>query len=112
MCDNVAGSPAGENDQSLLSTRGPDWWTDVFHQAPGAESLLTMFGAGHSLGGIVTHLAAKEMSGAESPDMLALVQRVTTAYLRKSLGLGEEDWALVQSELRDQAEPLGRLSSK
>ena len=41
---------AGDHDQSLLSTRGPEWWTDAYHQAPGAESLLTLLGAAHSLG--------------------------------------------------------------
>jgi hypothetical protein len=103
---------AGENDQSLLSSRAPDWWTDGYHQSPGAESLLTVAGAEHSLGGIVTHLAAKEMAEHESPDKLALVQRVTTAYLRMALGVGDEDWVQVQSELADGAEPLGRLKSK
>lgn len=103
---------AGENDQSLLSTRGPDWWTDVYHQAPGAESLLTVFGAEHSLGGIVTHLAAKEMSDSESPAALALVQRVTTAYLRRALGVDDDEWRQVQTDLDEAAEPLGRLESK
>ena len=103
---------AGGNDQSLLSLRGPDWWTDGYYQSPGAESLLTVFGAEHSLGGIVTHLAAKEMSDAESPAMVALVQRGTTAYLRKALGLGDDDWVRVQAELADDAQALGRLESK
>ncbi len=103
---------AGDHDQSLLSTRGPDWWTDVYHQSSGAQSLLTVLGAEHSLGGIVTHLAAKEMSDAESPDMLGLVQRVTTAYLRRALGLGDDDWAHVQAELADESQSLGRLESK
>lgn len=103
---------AGENDQSLLSVRGPDWWTDGYRQSPGAESLLTVAGAQHSLGGIVTHLAANEMAEHESPDKLALVQRVTTAYLRKALGVGDENWAQVQAELADGAESLGRLESK
>jgi dienelactone hydrolase len=103
---------AGENDQSLLSVRAPDWWTDGYHQSPGAENLLTVTGAEHSLGGIVTHLAAKEMAEHESPDKLALVQRVTTAYLRKALGVGHEDWAQVEAELADNARSLGRLQSK
>lgn len=103
---------AGENDQSLLSVRGPDWWTDGYHQSPGAEGLLTMIGAEHSLGGIVTNLAAKEMAEHESPDKLALVQRVTTAFLNKALGVGHDDWAAVEGEFVGGAEPLGRLESK
>jgi hypothetical protein len=36
-------------------------------------------------------LAAKKMAEHESPEKLALVQRVTTAYLRRALGVGDED---------------------
>ncbi len=103
---------AGDRDQSLLSVRGPDWWADAYHQSPGAESLLSVFGAEHSLGGIPTYLAAKEMTDAESPDMLGLVQRVTVAYLRRALGLGEDEWERVQTELAEDPQPLGRLESE
>jgi fermentation-respiration switch protein FrsA (DUF1100 family) len=43
---------AGDHDQSLLSVRGPDWWTDAYTLSPGDKSLLTLFGAEHSMGGI------------------------------------------------------------
>jgi predicted dienelactone hydrolase len=43
---------AGDHDQSALSTRGPDWFTDPYTYSPGSKSLLTLFGAEHSLGGI------------------------------------------------------------
>ena len=52
------------------------------------------------------------MSDAESPEMLRLVQRVTTAYLRHALGLGDDDWAQEQRELANAGEQLGRLESK
>jgi predicted dienelactone hydrolase len=103
---------AGDDDQSLLSTRGPDWWTDAYHQAPGVEGLLTLFGAKHSQGGIHTYMAAKEMGEGESPGLVALAQRVTTAYLRKVLGLGDEQWEQAQSELGGDGGALGRLESK
>ena len=98
---------AGESDQSPLSVRGPDWWADGYHQSPGAESLLTVAGAEHSLGGIVNHLAAHQMAEHESADKVALVQRVTTAYLRHALAAGDEDWTRIQAELAD-----GRLESE
>jgi dienelactone hydrolase len=103
---------AGDHDQSLLSVRGPDWWTDAYRQSPGADALLTLFGAEHSLGGIPHYAAAREMTDAESPALLALVQRVTTAYLRRALGLGEDDWARAQADLEGDAKPLGRLESQ
>jgi hypothetical protein len=52
------------------------------------------------------------MGDSESPEKLALVQRVTTAYLRRVLGLGEDDCARMQVELADDAQPLGHLESK
>lgn len=102
---------AGDHDQSLLSVRGPDWWTDGYEQSPGAEGLLTLFGAEHSLGGIVTTLSAKEMGPAESPQLLSLVQRATTAYLRRALGVGggDDGWTRALGELDAAPEPLGRL---
>jgi predicted dienelactone hydrolase len=103
---------AGDRDQSLLSVRGPDWWTDAYHQSPGAESLLTVFGAEHSLGGIPTYQSAKEMTDAESLEMLGLVQRVTGAYLGRALGLGEDEWERAQTELATDPQPLGRLESR
>lgn len=92
---------AGDRDQSRLSHRGPDWWADAYRLAPGAEALLTLHGAEHSLGGIRAYAAAIEMTGAESLELVALVRRVTTAYLRQ-----DEDWARLRTE---SLEPLGEL---
>jgi hypothetical protein len=100
---------AGDHDQSQLSVRGPDWWTDAYRHSPGADALLTLFGAEHSLGGIPHYTAATEMTAAESPELVALLQRVTTAYLRRALGLGEDDWTRAQADLPRDARPLGRL---
>lgn len=99
----------GDHDQSLLSTRGPDWWTDVYREAPGAEALLTLHGAEHSLGGISAYRSPMELGDAESPELIALVQRVTTAYLRRALGAGDEAWASV---LADDLAPGGHLATK
>ena len=43
---------AGDQDDIPLSVRGPDWMTDPYFLSPGLKSLLTLFGAEHSLGGI------------------------------------------------------------
>ncbi|MFG1922682.1 alpha/beta hydrolase family protein [Cryptosporangium sp. NPDC048952] len=71
---------AGDADQSQLSTRGPDWFTDVYHLAPGATHLLTLFGGEHSLGGITGYNATETTD--ENPARVAQIQRVTTAYLQ------------------------------
>jgi predicted dienelactone hydrolase len=101
---------AGDHDQSQLSTRGPDWFTDPFALSPGAKSLLTVFGGEHSLGGIPGPGLAEVTD--ESPERVALVQRVTAAYLRSALGLGDAEWDAVQAELADGASAVGRLESK
>lgn len=74
---------AGDADDSPLSTRGPDWMTDAFHLSPGRKSLLTVFGGEHSLGGIPGY-EAKETTD-EDPGRVALIQQVTTAFLRSEL---------------------------
>lgn len=106
---------AGDNDQSQLSTRGPDWFTDPYTHSPGGKSLLTLFGAEHSLGGISGYGAAETTD--ESPARVALLQRLTSAYLRGALfpeNLGNEDngWKAAVTELEQDPEPLGTLASK
>ncbi|GAA3453299.1 alpha/beta hydrolase family protein [Dactylosporangium matsuzakiense] len=76
---------AGDHDQSLLSVRGPDWFTDAYHLSPGPKTLLTLFGAEHSLGGISGYAAAETTD--EHPARVALVQRLTTAYLHGAADL-------------------------
>ncbi|MBC2900087.1 alpha/beta hydrolase family protein [Streptomyces cupreus] len=101
---------AGDNDQSHLSTRGPDWFTDPYTYSPSDKSLLTLFGAEHSLGGIPGYEVAETTD--ESPARVALLQRLTTAYLRSAL-LGEDtDWKAAATALEADPAPLGNLRSK
>ena len=74
---------AGDHDQSALTVRGPDWFTDAYHLGPAPKSLLTLFDAEHSLGGIVGFHHTETTD--ESPERVALVQRLSTAYLRGTL---------------------------
>ncbi|HWC79628.1 MAG TPA: chlorophyllase [Pseudonocardiaceae bacterium] len=101
---------AGDKDDSPLSVRGPDWITDPYFLSPGSKSLLTLFGAEHSLGGIPGY-EAKETTD-ENPERLALLQRTTTAYLRDGLDIDHAEWPAVRAELADGSHPLGRLESK
>jgi predicted dienelactone hydrolase len=101
---------AGENDDSPLSVRGPEWLTDPYFLSPGPKSLLTLFGAEHSLGGI-TGYEVRETTD-EDPERVALIQRVTWAYLRHALGVDDAGWTAAQKALADGANPMGRLESK
>jgi hypothetical protein len=102
---------AGDHDQSLLSTRGPDWWTDAYTLSPGEQSLLTLFGAEHAQGGIHAYGGIPQTT-AERPALLALVQRITTAYLRSALGVDEASWPAARETLARDADRVGRLQSK
>ncbi|MEU1507861.1 chlorophyllase [Kitasatospora sp. NPDC005748] len=101
---------AGDRDQSHLSTRGPDWFTDPYTHSPGRKSLLTLFGAEHSLGGIVGYEVAETTD--ESPARVALIRRLTTAFLRSTLQAEDADWQAALTALGADPEPLGSVRSK
>ncbi|MFK0044460.1 alpha/beta hydrolase family protein [Streptomyces sp. NPDC090741] len=101
---------AGDEDDSALSTRGPDWFTDPYTHSPADKSLLTLFGAEHSLGGIPGYEVAETTD--ESPARVALVQRLTTAFLRSALSPGDTGWKTAATALENGPDALGSLRSK
>ncbi|MFD7509784.1 alpha/beta hydrolase family protein [Streptomyces sp. NPDC059853] len=100
---------AGDRDDSPLSTRGPDWFTDAYTHSPGSKSLLTLYGAEHSLGGVSGYEAAETTD--EDPARVGLLQRLTTAYLRAVLG-DATGWQTAAAALAGDPHPLGGLRSK
>ncbi|HEU5029911.1 MAG TPA: chlorophyllase [Spirillospora sp.] len=101
---------AGDEDRSPLTVRGPDWFTDPYFLSPGSKSLLTLFGAEHSLGGIPGHGVAETTD--ESPERVALIQRLTTAYLRSALDPEDGAWLAACADLEGDPQPLGKIQSK
>lgn len=101
---------AGEHDQSQLSSRGPDWFTDAYVHSPGATDLLTLVDAEHSLGGIPNWEAAETTD--ENPERVAVLQRLTTAYLRSALDPADSGWAKATAALAETGAALGRIDSK
>ncbi|WP_329333573.1 chlorophyllase [Streptomyces sp. NBC_01352] len=101
---------AGDQDHSPLTVRGPDWMADPYFLSPGEKSLLTLFGAEHSLGGIPGY-EVKETTD-ENPGRVALIQRLTWAYLRHALGIENSSWPAAQKALAESTNPLGRIESK
>jgi dienelactone hydrolase len=101
---------AGDNDQSALSTRGPDWFTDPYIYSPGDKSLLTLFGGVHSLGGICGYTVVETTD--ENPARVALIQQLSTAYLRSALHPGDTGWKAAAAALAEDPEALGALQSK
>ena len=101
---------AGDHDQSKMSSRGPDWFTDAYTYSPGATDLLTFYGAEHALGGIVGYEVAETTD--ENPERVAIIQRLSTAYLRTALHVDESNWASAREAFRNSADPIGHIDSK
>jgi dienelactone hydrolase len=101
---------AGDKDQSPLTVRGPDWSADPYRLSPGPKSLLTLFDAEHSLGGIPGYEAAETTD--ENPARIALLQRLTTAYLRSALDPDDPSWPAAVADLAVSRDPLGRIESR
>ncbi|UWE10332.1 alpha/beta hydrolase family protein [Actinacidiphila bryophytorum] len=101
---------AGDNDQSALSTRGPDWFTDPYTLSPGSKSLLTLIGAEHSLGGISGYKVTETTD--ENPERVALIQQLTTAFLHTTLNPDDTSWQSAITALEENPDLLGKLQNK
>ncbi|WP_329560772.1 alpha/beta hydrolase family protein [Kitasatospora sp. NBC_01266] len=102
---------AGDQDTSAhLTVRGADWHADPYLLAPGPKSLLTLFGAGHGLGGVSGYDVAETTD--ENPERVALLQRLTWAYLRSELYPGDAAWQAACDALAAGPDPSGRIESK
>lgn len=101
----------GDQDASPRFTAvGPDWHADPYHLAGGPKALLTLLGGGHGLGGISGYDVAETTD--EDPERVAVVQRLTTAYLRTALSPEDPAWQQAREALAAQADPTGRIETK
>ncbi|KAF3388521.1 hypothetical protein F1880_003698 [Penicillium rolfsii] len=82
----------------FLTTRGPSYHADGYFFSKGPGSLLTVKGGKHGLGGVSGYDTA-EASDDESPERLALVQRMTWAYLRSTLYPEDPAWSTASAAL-------------
>lgn len=101
---------AGDHDQSMMSSRGPDWFTDAYTYSPGATDLLSFYGAEHALGGIVGYEVAETTD--ENPQRVAVIQRMSIAFLRTALQIDENSWPAARAAFSDSIDPIGRADSK
>ena len=102
---------AGDKDPSThLTVRGAQWHTDPYVLSPGRKSLLTLFDAEHGLGGIAGFDAAETTD--ESPERVAVVARLTAAYLRSELYPGDTAWQQACDALSADPDPRGKVESK
>lgn len=101
----------GDEDRSPhFTNRGPDWHADSYVLAPAPKDLLMLKGANHVLGGI-SGWDARETVDDESPERVAVVQRMTWAYLRSQLYEADMAWAEACKALAE-LEGLGVVKAK
>ncbi len=86
---------AGGKDQSAMSTRGPDWFTDAYHLSPTPKRLVTVTDGEHTLGGVAGE-AVKETTD-DDPARVALVAEAVSAYLLDVLRLDATPWQALQA---------------
>lgn len=106
----VVGDQDDTPRQHQLTVRGPDWMTEPYFLSPGDKSMLTLYDAEHSLGGIAGY-EVKETTD-ENPERVELIQRVTWAYLRHALNIEHASWSAACAALEEGDNPMGRIESK
>jgi hypothetical protein len=87
---------AGGKDQSAMSTRGPDWFTDAYHLSPAPKSLLTITEGEHTLGGVAGEQVAETTD--EDPARVALVADAISAYLLDTFKLDGTAWTALHQD--------------
>lgn len=100
----------GTEDFASVFSERKDWRADAFRLSPAPKALLTLEGAGHLFGGISGY-DAKETSD-ENPDRVAVVQRITWAYLRSALFPGDGAWATITREIASAVPSIGTIQTK
>ncbi|MBM2620467.1 alpha/beta fold hydrolase [Actinoplanes sp. LDG1-06] len=100
----------GDDDFNPAFSARKNWRSDAYFQSPGPKSLLTLFGAQHSLGG-VSGYDAKETTD-ENPQRVAVVRAMSWAYLRSQLYPGDRAWPAAVAALNRASQPLGKVESK
>ncbi|MGV9558737.1 alpha/beta hydrolase family protein [Streptomyces sp. NPDC003522] len=99
-----------EDDSQHFTDMGPDWHADSYTLSPGPKSLLTLFGAGHALGGIPGYDADETTD--ESPERVAAVGQLTSAYLRSRLHPGDHAWRTACEALASDPAAVGGVKTK
>jgi len=95
---------AGGKDQSALTTRGPDWFTDPYHLSPAPKRLLSIAEADHVFGGIAGENVAETTD--ENPARVALVADAVSTYLLDVLGIDPSPWKALPEQADDRSGPF------
>jgi hypothetical protein len=92
-----------------LSSKGANYHADPYTFSPGPKSLLTLFGGEHLLGGVTGYDAAGTTD--ENPERVALIQRLSLAYLQSALYEGDPSWTEASAAFAELGD-LGTIENK
>lgn len=101
---------AGDKDISPISSKGAQYYMDAYYQSPGNKTMLTLINGEHMLGG-VTGYDAEETTD-ENPERVAIIQKMTTAYLRSALTEEAGYWNNALQEMNETASAQAMVVSK
>jgi fermentation-respiration switch protein FrsA (DUF1100 family) len=100
----------GDSDVSPhLTVRGADWHADPYFLSTGPKCLITLVGGHHGFGGVSGYDVAETTD--ESPERLAVVQRLTWAYFRSTLFPKDPAWSTACAAFEG-LNALGRIECK
>ncbi len=100
----------GDGDVNPDFSTRPGWRGDAYRLSPAPKSLLFLRGCGHIFGGISGY-DAKETTD-ESPERVALIQRLTWGFLRSTLYSGDNAWQVLSEEMVRGGTEDGRIETK
>jgi hypothetical protein len=101
---------AGDRDLNFNFSNRLGYRADAYPCSPPPKSLLTVFGAGHMLGGISGYDSVETSD--ENPERVAAVRALAWAYLRSQLYPDDKAWADAVAALESSPDPVGRIESK
>lgn len=99
-----------DEDTNTYFSERKDWRADAYRLGPGRKSLLWLYDAGHSFGGISTYDAAETTD--ENPERVAALRALVWAYLRSELYPDDKSWNEAVTMLQSMDTPWGRTETK
>ncbi|MEO3863233.1 alpha/beta fold hydrolase [Acrocarpospora sp. B8E8] len=99
-----------DEDTNTYFSERKDWRADAYRLGPGRKSLLWLYEAGHSFGGISTYDAAETTD--ENPERVAALRALVWAYLRSELYPDDKSWNEAVTMLQSMDTPWGRAETK
>ncbi|MCU7615322.1 hypothetical protein N0B16_12820 [Chryseobacterium sp. GMJ5] len=100
----------GDKDVNLNFSDRADWRADAYYLSDKNTCLLTIKGSLHTFGGISGYDAGETQE--ENPDMVAMIQQITLAYLRTALNPEDKSWESIKKELEESDDPKASIECK